>query len=583
LTPAPIPASTLAPTSTAAVTAVTATTTTATTAGGDTSGADFDVVVIGAGVTGIYAVHKFRNELGLSTCAFEAAEDIGGVWYVNRYAGARCDCESYMYAYSFSKELEQSWRWRSKFPSQAELLEYLNHVVERFDLRRSFRFGTRVTSATYDPAQNLWEITTDRGTRTRARYLVTGVGCLSEAKHIPIPGAERFSGTIYHTSAWPHHEVDFTGRRVGVVGTGASGVQAITEIAKQAAHLTVFQRTANFATPLGNEPLDDEADREIKRRYREFRELGAQHVIGLPYTRTQPSALDVSDEERLRIYEERYREGGFRLADESFTDLLVSEEANRTVSDFVRSKIRGRVTDPAKADILAPKSYRYGTRRTPLESSYYETYNRDNVTLVDVSAAPLQEITANGLRTTEREYELDDIVFALGFEAMTGALVRLGIVGRGGVPLAEKWKDTTRTYLGLMTHGYPNLFMVTGPQSPSILHNMPPAIEAHVNLIADILRFMRGNGFTAVEPTPEAEDGWVAHVESIAAATLYSKTRSVYMGSFLPGRTKDQCQVYMGGGPAYRQHCEQVIANGFEGFDFSTPMSSSATSMRSGA
>jgi len=530
---------------------------------------EVDVVVIGAGVTGIYAVHKLRNELGLSTVAYEAAADFGGVWYVNRYPGARCDCESYMYAYSFSKELEQSWRWTTKYPSQAELLDYLNHVVERFDLRRSFRFGTTVTSINYDETRNRWEVITDRGLRSRARFVVTGVGCLSAAKEIPVSGAERFPGSIYHTSSWPHHDVDFTGRRVGVVGTGASGVQAITEIAKQAAHLTVFQRTANFATPLRDEPLDEAADREIKRRYRELRELGSQHVIGLPYTRTQPSALQVSDEERRRVYEERYREGGFRLADESFADLLTSEEANQTISDFVRDKIRERVKDPLKAEILAPKGYRYATRRTPLESNYYETYNRDNVTLVDVSTSPIQEITAKGLRTTEGEYKLDDIVFALGFEAMTGALVRLGIVGRNALPLAEKWRDTTRTYLGLMIHGFPNLFTVTGPQSPSILHNMPHAIEDHVNLIADIMKFMRSSGYASVEPTRQAEEDWAAHVEAIADSTLYPRTRSVYMGSFLPGRLRDQCQVYMGGGPAYRKYCEGVVANAFEGFAFS--------------
>jgi len=526
---------------------------------------EYDTVIVGAGFAGLYALHKFRDGLGLSAVVIEAGDDVGGTWYWNRYPGARCDIESYSYSYSFSEELQQEWCWSERFAGQPEILRYLNHVADRFGLRSDIRFGTRVTSASWDDDSRRWTVVTDGGEQLVCRFLVSGVGNLSAAKDPEFDGLERFGGNVYATARWPHEGVDFTGRRVGVVGTGASGIQVIPEIAKQAAHLTVFQRTPNYATPIGNGAMDPEFDRYVKANYAALRDRSRNHFLGVPYDLVQPSALALDDTERRRVYEQRWAQGGFRLFFDAFADLVFDEAANDTAAEFIREKIRQRVTDPRVAEVLAPTDYPYATKRPPLETNYYETFNRDNVTLVDLRSTPIERVTAAGVRTSDSEHELDDIVLATGFDAMTGPLLRMNLTGRNGTPLAERWADGPRTYLGLMVHGFPNLFLITGPQSPSVLYNMPLAIEDHVDWIADCITHLREQGSASIEPTPDAEDGWVAETAQLAGNTLLPRTDSWYMGANVPGKPR-VCMVYLGGAPTYRQICSDVVAKGYEGF-----------------
>jgi cyclohexanone monooxygenase len=527
---------------------------------------EYGAVVIGAGFAGLYAMHRLRDGLGLSVLGVEVGDDVGGTWYWNRYPGARCDIESYSYSYSFSEELQQEWSWSERFAAQPEILRYLNHVADRFDLRRDFRFGTRVTAATWDDDAHRWLVELDGGAPVRAQYLISGVGCLSAAKDPDFAGLDEFGGTLYATSRWPHEGVDFTGRRVAVIGTGASGIQAITEIGKQARELTVFQRTANYATPIGNGAMDPEFDRRLKADYPALREKSREHFLGVPYDLVQPSALAVDDEERHRVYQERWDQGGFRLFFDSFADVVLDRAANETAAEFIRGKIRERVEDPAVAEALCPTDHPYATKRPPLETNYYETYNRDGVRLVDLRATPIERITPTGIRTADGvEHEVDDIVLATGFDAMTGPLLRLNLRGRDGVPLTERWADGPHTYLGLMVHGFPNLFTVTGPQSPSVLYNMPLAIEDHVDFAAGAIEYLRERDLPCIEPTPDAERDWVAHTAEVAARTLIPEAKSWWMGSNVPGKPR-ACMVYLAGAPAYRQICADVVANGYRGF-----------------
>jgi cation diffusion facilitator CzcD-associated flavoprotein CzcO len=529
-------------------------------------GEEYDAIVIGAGFAGLYAVHKLRDQLGLSVRAFDVASDVGGTWFWNRYPGARCDIESFHYSYSFSEELQQEWKWSERFAGQPEILKYLNHVADRFDLRRNIQFNARIVSAVFDETASRWDVTTDTGVQARAQFIISGAGNLSVAKDLEFPGRETFTGEVYSTGAWPHEGVDFTGKRVGVIGTGASGIQVIPEIAKQAAHLTVFQRTPNYATPIANAPMDDEFENEVKSNYREYRTRSRNHFLGVPYNDVQPSALAVSEDDRRRTYEERWKQGGFRLFTDSFGDLLVNKDANDTVAEFVRMKIHERVSDPKVADLLAPKDYPYGTKRPPLETDYYEAYNRDNVTLVDIKGAPITAIIPTGIKTADGgAFELDVIVLAVGFDAMTGPLLNMGIVGRQGLKLTDKWEDGPLTYLGLTINGFPNLFLITGPQSPSVLYNMPLAIEDHVDFSTDAIRYMRERGMETIEPTAEAEQAWVEGSNAIAEATLLPGTDSWYMGANIPGKPR-KCLVYLGGAPTYRGICDEVVAKDYDGF-----------------
>ena len=529
----------------------------------------YDAVVVGAGFSGLYMLHYLRDRLGLSVQGFEAANGVGGTWYWNRYPGARCDSESYYYCYSFSKELEQEWNWSSKYPEQPEILRYLEHVADRFDLRRSIDFGTRVASATFDETSGTWTVVTDAGRQVSCQYLISAVGCLSAANVPDIPGLESFEGDWYHTGAWPHDGVDFTGRRVGLIGTGSTGIQATPVIAEAASHLWVFQRTPNFSVPARNFAMSAERDREIKENYAEIREQIRNSYAGFPYRLNLRSAMDVSEDERTATYEALWaEEGGFKFLYGSYFDLLRNPEANDTAAEFIRTKIRQIVKDPVVAEMLCPKDYPYGTKRPPIDTNYYETFNRDNVTLVDIRTNPIEEITPSGLRTTGGGYELDVIVFATGFDAMTGSLLKIDITGRNGRTLAEAWADGPRTYMGFQVSGFPNLFIITGPGSPSVLANMPAAIEQNVDWIGECIAYMRERGLQVVEATDEAEEAWVDHVVEVADQTLYPKANSWYMGANIPGK-KRIFMPYVGGFAPYSRRCQEVASSGYQGFAMS--------------
>jgi cyclohexanone monooxygenase len=525
-----------------------------------------DAVIVGAGFAGLYMLHRLRG-LGFSTRLYEAAGDVGGTWFWNRYPGARCDVESMEYSYSFSDDLQRDWRWTERYASQPEILSYLNHVAERFDLRRSIRFETRVTAAIFDESSDRWNIETDRGEQVSAKFCVMATGCLSAAKLPEIKGMATFMGRRYHTGHWPHEGVDFTGQRVGVIGTGSSAIQSIPEIARQASQLFVFQRTPNFSVPAHNASLPPEVIQDWMVNHAKYRHMERMSPFGFIDEPGARSAFEVSSEERQNEYETRWRRGGFRLLG-AFTDLIVNQDANDTAAAFVRSKIRGIIRDPAVAEALMPKSYPIGTKRLCVDTGYYATFNRDNVTLIDLRATPIEEITAAGVRTSGREYELDSMVFATGFDAMTGALSNINIRGRAGVALKQKWTEGPRTYLGLMTTGFPNLFMITGPGSPSVLSNMVVSIEQHVDWIADCLSYLREHRLAAMEATLDAETAWVSHVSEVGHQTLFPLANSWYMGANIPGKPR-VFMPYMGGVGPYRQKCDEVAAKGYEGFRLS--------------
>jgi cyclohexanone monooxygenase len=529
---------------------------------------ELDAVVIGAGFAGLYMLHRLR-EMGLSAIVFEKGTGVGGTWYWNRYPGAACDVESVLYSYSFSKELEQDWIWSERYARQPEILAYANHVTDRFDLRKDIRFSTRVLSAVFDEATDRWEITTDTGDRLSASYCVMATGCLSAPKALDIPGLENFAGKQYHTAYWPHEGVDFTGLKVGVIGTGSSGIQSIPEIAKQASHLTVFQRTPNFSIPARNRKVTPEETARVKARYDDLRKRQRADYIGLvggiePIETNSRSALEATPEERLREYEYRWELGGLYYYT-SYADLFSSQEANDTLAEFVRNKIRETVKDPKTAEILCPKTYPFGTKRLCADSGYYETFNRDNVTLVDIQAEPIETFTAKGPVVAGREYDLDAVVFATGFDAMTGALFSIDIRGRGGVVLKDKWAAGPYTYLGIMTAGFPNMFITTGPGSPSVLYNMIIGNEQHVDWIADSIAYLRRHGRRTIEPTAEAELEWVKHVNEVGEGTLFVKANSWYLGANVPGKPR-VILPYLGGFTVYEQKCAEVAANDYAGF-----------------
>jgi cation diffusion facilitator CzcD-associated flavoprotein CzcO/acetyl esterase/lipase len=528
---------------------------------------DHDVVVIGAGFAGLYAVHKLRDDLGLRVQAFDAGEGPGGTWHWNRYPGARCDFDSVFYSYSFSEELQREWRWTERFAAQPEILAYLEWCADKLDVRKAFRFRTRVTSIVFDDATETWTVGTDDGQTCTARFVVAGGGNVTIPKKNEFPGEESFRGEIYRTSAWPHDPVDFAGKRVGVIGTGSTGIQVIPEVAKECAHLTVFQRTANFAAPLGNRALTEEESRHQAEHHAEVRAGSRDNFLGAPYGLGRPSALLDSPEERKKLYDEFYYPGGgFRLVVGTYQDLLVNKEANDTIADYLRDRIRERVDDPATAELLCPTDHPYGTKRAPFETDYYETFNRDNVQLVDVKTAPIEAITETGLRTAAAEYELDVIILATGFDALTGTLLRMGIVGRDGLTLADAWADGPKSYLGLQVDGFPNLFTITGPQSAVALYNNAMAIEDHVELAADAIRHVLDHDARTIEPTAEAVQAWGRLAEGILNMTLIPESpNSWYMGRNIPGKPRGT-YIFAGGAPLYRAICQEMIAKGFAGF-----------------
>ena len=525
-----------------------------------------DAIVIGAGMAGMYQLYRLR-ELGLSVQVFESGGGVGGTWYWNRYPGARFDSESYSYGYSFSEELLQEWEWSEHFAPQPDTLRYLDFVADKFDLRRDIQFHSRITRAIFDEGECCWEVETGDGLRTRARFLITAVGPLSAPTWPRIEGLDRFSGESYHTGRWPHEPVDFSGKRVGVIGTGATGVQVIQEVAKTAAHLTVFQRTPNWCAPLHNAPIRPEQQAAIKAGYPGIFARCAETHGAFLHGPDPRSALQVSAEEREQLWEKLYAEPGFGIWLGNFSDILVSEEANALVTDFMRRKIRERVKDPVIAAKLTPKNHGFGTRRVPLESGYYEVYNQDNVRLVDVLEAPIQRIKPNGVETADSEYELDLLIHATGFDAITGSFDRIDIRGRGGRALKERWAEGPRTYLGLQTHGFPNLLTLVGPHNAATFCNIPRCIEQNVEWVTELLRYMREHGYERIEPSERAEDEWTRHVYDVASLTLLSRTDSWFTGvnQNLPDKPHTFL-AYAGGAPGYRARCDEVAASGYEGF-----------------
>jgi cation diffusion facilitator CzcD-associated flavoprotein CzcO len=526
-----------------------------------------DVAVIGAGFAGLYMVYRLREQ-GFSVHGFERGDGVGGTWYWNRYPGARCDSEIMFYSFSFLPDLEQEWPLTERYPGQPDILRYLEEVADRLDLRKDFTFGADVAAVEFDERANRWTLRTKQGHRATARYVVTAVGCLSAANQPKFPGSDTFQGLSLHTGRWPREPVDFAGMRVAVIGTGASGIQAIPVIAEQAAHLTVFQRTAQFTIPAENGPLDEQFVALWKRNYPEWRRRARHSVGGFPYYRSITSALEVPEAERRAAFEAAWGAGGYTFLSSTFRDLVLDEEANKTAADFVRSKIDEIVQDPAIAELLKPRDFPIGTKRLPLDSGYYETFNRPNVTLVDLRRTPVEEITPAGIRTSAGHHDVDVIVYATGFDALTGPLEGLGIRGRGGRALPDTWREGPRTYLGLAVPGFPNLFTITGPGSPSVLSNMPTSIEQHVEWIGDCLAWLRGHGAEVIEATEQAAADWTAHVQEAASHTLHAKAASWYMGANIPGKPRIFLP-YIGGIGIYRDRCDAVAASGYQGFALS--------------
>jgi cyclohexanone monooxygenase len=526
------------------------------------NGGMIDAVIVGAGFGGMYMLHCLRK-LGFNAQVFEGGDDVGGTWYWNRYPGARCDIESMQYSYSFSEDLDQEWDWTEKYAPQPEILAYAKHVADRLDLRKDIKFNTRVTSAEFDEDRNQWTVTTDQGDKVEARFCIMAVGCLSAANKPPFEGMDDFSGPIYHTGEWPHEGVDFTGQKVAVIGTGSSAIQSIPLIAAQASDLTVFQRTATYSVPAWNEAVDPAKAAEVKANYPDLRAKARARPTGFYFPFNMQPAMDASPEERRAKYEEAWERGGLPFLG-AFGDLLFEKEANDTVAEFAREKIRSVVKDTATADLLCPDNI-FGCKRLCVDTGYFETYNLPHVKLVDVSKRPIERFTENGVVANGVEHEVDAVVCATGFAAMTGSFDRIDIRGRNGLTLKEKWAGGARTFLGLSTVGFPNFFMITGPGSPSVLAQMIQSIEQHADWMADCIAHMSDIGAETIEPTLEAEDAWVDHVNEVSEISLRSTCSSWYVGANIPG-TPRVFMPYIGGFPVYVQKCNDVMTKGYEGF-----------------
>ncbi|UPY39357.1 NAD(P)/FAD-dependent oxidoreductase [Sediminicoccus sp. KRV36] len=522
-----------------------------------------EVLIIGAGFAGMYLLHRMRG-LGIAAQVLEAGDGVGGTWYWNRYPGARCDVESMQYSYAFSEELQQEWDWSERFAAQPEILRYANHVADRLDLRRDIAFNSRATAGDFDEASESWLVTTEAGRRITTRHLILATGCLSSARLPDIPGIGDFAGQIYHTGQWPHEGVDFSGQRVAVIGTGSSAIQAIPVIAREAAHLTVFQRTPNFSIPSRNGPMTEDYAQSWKQDYAARRAAARQMRTGILYNLSRTPAMEVSEAERRAEYEARWAAGGTAFM-AAFADLLTNRAANDTAAEFVREKIRGLVKKPEVAEILVPKNHPIGTKRICVDTAYYETFNLPHVKLVDVHQSPITRITAEGVEAGGTRHAVDSIVFATGFDAMTGTILAMDLRGRDGVSLRDVWADGPRTHLGLMVAGFPNLFMITGPGSPSVLSNMIVSIEQHVDWVTDALAHLRAQGLSTMETTLQAQEDWVAHVNEVAHRTLYPQANSWYMGANIPGKPQ-LFMPYVGGVGTYREICDEIAAGGYPGF-----------------
>jgi len=526
----------------------------------------FDALIIGAGFAGMYQLHCLRDRLGLRAQVLEAGGGVGGTWYWNRYPGARCDSESHSYCYAFSEAIWRDWEWTERYPGHEEIRRYMNYVADRLDLKRDIRFNTRVVACHHDQARNLWQVTAENGETYAARYLITGVGCLSTANIPNIPGLDTFQGAWYHTGTWPHEGVDFSGKRVGQIGTGSTGIQAVPVIAAEATHLTVFQRTANYSVPARNRPLTPEFKAWVRDNWAALRQTMHATVNGHPFLIEDRSVHDVSEEELRTILEKAWERGGLQFR-ANFRDVLLDETANVKLADFVKDKIRATVHDTATAETLSAIDHPYAAKRPPIDTGYFEAFNRDNVTLVDVRTDPIERITPTGIRLQSgRTFDLDIIVFATGFDAMTGPLLKLNIQGTGGRSLASAWAEGPRTYLGLQVAGFPNLFTITGPGSPSVLCNMPVCIEQHVEWITDCIAHLRANDIARIDTTETAMEEWGQEVQRAANATLLPRVpHSWYLGANVPGKPR-VFMPYAGGMARYRRHCAEVAAKGYEGF-----------------
>jgi cyclohexanone monooxygenase len=524
----------------------------------------YDVIVVGAGFGGMYALHQLRK-LGYRVRVLEAADGVGGTWYWNRYPGARCDVESLEYSYSFDDQLQQDWEWPERFSAQPDIEKYANHVADRYDLRKDIEFNTRIESAEFDNDSALWTIQSKDGNTFIAKYLVLAVGNLSLPRVPNFKGLDQFKGRWFHTGQWPKEEVDFTGRTVGVIGTGSSGIQLIPIVAQQAKHLHVFQRTANYSVPAINRPLTPELAKAHKERYEQWREEAKQTPFGIAgHAPPEKLASEDSFEERQRLFEKKWNTGGNISFLYAYKDLLTDEGANEMACEFVHDKIRATVKDPAVAEMLVPNDHPIGTKRLCLDTNYYETYNRDNVTLVNVRKAPIEEITPDGLRTADGEFKVDDLIFATGYDAMTGAILDIDIRVKGGSALRDAWRDGPKTYLGVMVSGFPNMTIITGPGSPSVKTNMISAIEQHVDWITDLVQHVDQTKKAKFEAQPQAQETWVQHVNEVADSTLYPKANSWYTGANIPGKPR-VFMPYVAGLDKYRKICDDVATKGYQG------------------
>ena len=526
---------------------------------------DVDVVVVGAGFSGLYLLYRLRKA-GFSTRVFERGGDVGGTWYWNRYPGARCDVESLQYSYSFDEQLQQDWHWPEKFSAQPDILAYANHVADRFNLKKDIEFNIEVKASWFDENLKTWKITTNTGEEINAQYFIMATGCISTTQIPNIKGLSDYVGNTFHTGDWPHEEVDFSGQSIAVIGTGSSGIQSIPVLAKQAKKLTVFQRTPNYSIPSQNEPMTKKYERSWKDVYSERRKEMRYSAHGSLKDLNDVPALSVDEDQRQELYTKRWAIGGTGFLG-SFNDLLINADANYTAAEYVRQQIKRVVKDKETAEILCPRSYPIGTKRICIDTGYFETYNRENVKLVDISKKPIQRLVTDGIIVDDQLYPFDSIIFATGFDAMTGSIFNVDIKGRDGLALKEKWNAGPKTYLGLMSASFPNLFMITGPGSPSVKSNMIMSIEQHVDLVIETLLSMRRKGLSVVEPELEAENKWVDHVQEVANKTLFPQANSWYMGANIPGKPR-LFMPYIGGVGAYREICEEIVANNYRGFKF---------------
>jgi len=524
-----------------------------------------DVVVVGAGFSGLYLLYRLRKA-GFSTRVFERGGGVGGTWYWNRYPGARCDVESLQYSYSFDEQLQQDWHWPEKFSAQPDILAYANYVADRFDLKKDIEFNVEVKGSWFDENSNRWKITTTTEEEINSQYFIMATGCISTTQIPNIKGLSDYIGNTFHTGDWPHEEVDFSGQSIAVIGTGSSGIQSIPVLAKQAKKLTVFQRTPNYSIPSQNEPMTKKYERSWKDVYSERRKEMRYSAHGSLKDLNDVPALSVDEDQRQELYTKRWAIGGTGFLG-SFNDLLTNADANYTAAEFVRQQIKRVVNDKETAEILCPRSYPIGTKRICIDTGYFETYNRENVKLVDISKKPIQRLVADGIVVDDQLHPFDSIIFATGFDAMTGSIFNVDIKGRDGLALKDKWNAGPKTYLGLMSVSFPNLFMITGPGSPSVKSNMIMSIEQHVDLVTETLLTMRSKGLSVVEPELEAENKWVDHVQEVANKTLFPQANSWYMGANIPGKPR-LFMPYIGGVGAYRQICEEIVANNYRGFKF---------------